>query len=233
VRLDDGQLYGTLCAASSEKKPFTDRSAHVLRLFAQLIAEHIQKQQLLEKLQAANEALRDQSHRDALTGLPNRRAFVEGLGRLFATAKRSANAVYVAFIDLDGFKRINDDHGHEIGDAFLVEIGKRLNAGIRADDLMARLGGDEFIVAGMSRVAIDETTTVAETIKARLAALLVGRFDLPGISVNYHGASIGIAFSDPSRTSPTAAIRDADAAMYIEKRARKQVPGPAFEVATR
>ncbi|HRJ61803.1 MAG TPA: sensor domain-containing diguanylate cyclase, partial [Azospirillaceae bacterium] len=148
--LADNELYGTLCAASQQSRPFTPEGRQVLTLFAQLIAQQLERERLLEKLQKAIAALEHESSTDPLTGLPNRRFTMAELQRMFAMARRADQRVLIAFIDLDGFKQINDVYGHDAGDAFLVEVGKRLSAGLRAGDMLGRLGGDEFVVIGLS-----------------------------------------------------------------------------------
>ena len=120
IHLDDGSLFGTLCAASSDRKPLTPKGEQVLRLFASLIALHVQREQLLNQFREVNATLESYSNTDALTGLPNRRAVVTGLHRLFALAGRAGQSVLIGFIDLDGFKAINDTYGHEAGDEFLA-----------------------------------------------------------------------------------------------------------------
>ncbi|MBS5903630.1 MAG: diguanylate cyclase [Acetobacteraceae bacterium] len=104
---------------------------------------------------------------DALTGLPNRRAILADLGQCFALAKRTRQSILVAFIDLDEFKTINDTYGHEIGDKFLVEVARRLSAGLHPGDVPGRWGGDEFIVirlAAPSRPdAPDEAAAVSRS----------------------------------------------------------------------
>ncbi|WP_148715833.1 GGDEF domain-containing protein [Chitinolyticbacter meiyuanensis] len=222
IRLEDGSLYGTLCAASSARKPLTDRGAQVLQLFAELIAQHIQKELLLQQLQAANEALRTHSYTDVLTGLPNRRAVFEELPRLFALAQRAGQQVLIAFVDLDGFKSINDQFGHEAGDAFLVAAGQRLLEGLRAGDILGRLGGDEFVVAGLGPAPDENAATAAVALRQRLAPLLQGHFDLGARTIEYLGASIGTLPVDPAIIAPEEALRLADAAMYLEKKIRKQ-----------
>jgi diguanylate cyclase len=221
VRLEDGSLYGTLCGASSAKKPMTERGEQVLKLFAKLISRQIEKDMLLKELQAANEKLRSQSYTDALTGLPNRRSILETLARQFATAQRNQQHVVLAFIDLDYFKAINDQFGHDAGDAFLVEVGRRLGAAIRVDDVLGRLGGDEFVVSGFITTAALGEADALGTVKRRLQSALQIRFDLPGQSFDYLGASIGVIAVEPGTSSPAQALTDADAAMYLEKKVRK------------
>lgn len=108
VHLPDGSFYGTLCAASSEKRPWSERAEQVLQLFAGLIAQYIQKEALVEQLREANAALIAQSYTDSLTGLPNRRAIFDNLKTLFSLARHLKRKAMIAFIDLDNFKLIND-----------------------------------------------------------------------------------------------------------------------------
>lgn len=230
VRLDDGSLYGTLCAASSTRKPMTERGQQVLQLFAKLIAQQIEKEKLVEDLRAANEALRAFSYTDTLTGLPNRRAFTENLGRQFALARRNHQSVLLSFIDLDGFKQINDRFGHDSGDAFLVEIGRRLSAGIRGGDILGRLGGDEFVVSGIATTTTTTPAEATEILKARLQAMLRGDYKLPRVSLHYLGASIGTIAVDPAAVAPDQALHDADAAMYRDKQQRREQKAGGFHV---
>ncbi|WJS97591.1 sensor domain-containing diguanylate cyclase [Novosphingobium humi] len=222
VRLEDGSLFGTLCAASSEKRPITSEGRQVLILFGALIQQHIQRENLLERLQRANRELEGFSFTDTLTGLPNRRFIFQELGRLFSLALREGRRVTVAFIDLDGFKQINDTYGHECGDAFLIEVGRRLSAGMRGSDLLGRLGGDEFVLAGLGPAQGQDSEMTVAAMRRRLAGLIEGQYDLPGCSMTYPGASLGIVSADPRHTTVDQALQDADAAMYLEKRQRRE-----------
>lgn len=222
VRLDDGTLFGTLCAASNEQRPITAEGRQVLSLFGELIQQQIRRERLLDQLQQANRQLEAFSFTDALTGLPNRRAILQELHRLFALAQRDERSVLVVFVDLDGFKQINDVHGHEAGDAFLVEVGKRLSHGIRSSDQLGRLGGDEYVIVGMGAKNGDVTADFVAGMHARLTPLLQGHFDLAQCTLDYPGASFGIVSVNPVDCTPEEALRQADAAMYENKRARKQ-----------
>jgi len=221
VTLADGSLYGTLCAASSEHRVLTDRSEQVLQLFAQLIAQQIQNEQLLQQLQQANAALTTASYTDELTGLPNRRAVFEQLPKLFSQARNNDRFVLLAFADLDDFKEINDIHGHEAGDDFLCEIGQRLLDGTYPDEVIGRVGGDEFVVAGVGPSDSDEAQHAAQAFKIRLANLLTGEFKLHSSVINYAGPSIGVVAVNPAQTDHDLALREADTAMYIEKAHRR------------
>ena len=221
VTLADGSLYGTLCAASSEHRVLNERSEQVLQLFAQLIAQQIQNERLLQQLQQANVALTASSYTDELTGLPNRRAVFEQLPKLFSNARDDAHYVLLAFADLDGFKQINDVYGHEAGDDFLFAVGERLKNGVPPHDVIGRVGGDEFVVAGVGPGEFVEAQHAANAFKIRLANLLTGEYQLHSCVINYAGPSIGVVAVNPAQTDHDLALREADAAMYLEKERRR------------
>lgn len=221
VMLSDGSLYGTLCAASTEHRELSERSEQVLQLFAQLIAQQIQNEQLLKKLQQANAALTAVSYTDELTKLPNRRAVFEQLPQLFEHASDESHYVLVAFTDLDNFKQINDQYGHETGDDFLSAVGQRLKEGVSDAEILGRVGGDEFIVAGEGPADFDEAQRAAHEFKTRLKNLLSGEYKLHSCTINYEGPSIGAIAINPAVTDPDQAIHEADQAMYLDKKHRK------------
>lgn len=222
VYLEDGALYGTLCAASSERRPLSPDGQQVLSLFSTLIAQQIQRERLLEKLQTANRALEAASVTDILTGLPNRRFIFDELGRLFPLARRTGQKVLVAFIDLDGFKAINDSYGHDAGDEFLVEIGRRLAAGLRAGDTLGRLGGDEFVIIGLTAPGGGQVASAADAARRRLVPLVAGRYVLGAASFDYPGASFGVIEANPASSTPEDALRQADALMYQDKKKNRE-----------
>lgn len=160
---------------------------------------------------------------DALTGLPNRRAILAELDRYFALAKRTQQWVLVAFIDMDGFKAINDTYGHDIGDKFLVEAGQRLLTGLRAGDVLGRWGGDEFVVIGLTAPSRpDDPDGAVGAMRGRLAPSLIGTYAFAECSFEYPGASFGIVSVDPSVASLQAALKEADQLMYADKQARRR-----------
>lgn len=171
-----------------------------------------------EKLRGA---LEHETMHDSLTGLPNRRAVLAELDRLFALARRTRMFVLVVFIDLDGFKKINDTYGHEVGDQFLAEVGRRISAGLRSGDMLGRMSGDEFVVLGLIPPPFSDTAINA--IRARLTPRLRGRFAFAGGSFDYAGASFGLVAADPAASSPEATLRAADQRMYAEKRAKRML----------
>jgi len=217
VHLADGSLYGTLCATSTQQKELSERGEQVLRLFAGLIAQYIQKESLVSQLREANAALIAHSYTDALTGLPNRRAIFENLTTLFSLAKHLKRNAVIAFIDLDDFKLINDRFGHETGDRFLIEVGKRLTDEQTQDEIIGRLGGDEFLVACLSKG--DEEINL---LKTRLNARIAGEYWLGQVHIAYPGASLGVVEVDPASTDADSALRDADLAMYQDKKGKNK-----------
>jgi diguanylate cyclase (GGDEF)-like protein len=151
VRLADGSLFGTLCATSRQQQPYNLEGEQVMGLFAKLISHYVEKDTLVQQLQAANVALELHSSTDELTQLPNRRALFKQLALRFASARAQQQQVALIFIDLDGFKAINDRFGHPCGDSFLVQVGERLTAVARREDIVGRLGGDEFLIVGSAQ----------------------------------------------------------------------------------
>ena len=213
-----GELYGTLCGASGMKIDVPTDARRLLQMFATLIARHLERDRLLLELQRENHEFNKHALSDPLTGIPNRRALVTELSRALANAERSGCAVHVAFIDLDGFKKINDEHGHDIGDRFLIEIAKKLTEGTRDGDFIARFGGDEFVVFGPA--CAEDHPTSRETIRQRLERLTAGLFAVGPTPLDYAGASIGVITSQTDERTDALLAR-ADAAMYEIKKARR------------
>lgn len=154
---------------------------------------------------------------DALTGLPNRVLFMDRLRLATERARRRKDQVFaVLFLDLDGFKAINDSMGHIMGDQLLIQISRRLKACLRTTDTIARLGGDEFTIL------LEDLTDERESLRVveRLQKELAQPFKL-GTSDVQITASIGIASSNPGYERAEEILRDADMAMYRAKSAGK------------
>ncbi|HXM81409.1 MAG TPA: diguanylate cyclase [Burkholderiales bacterium] len=154
---------------------------------------------------------------DPLTGLANRTSLAPALEQAIERARRHGARLAGAFIDLDGFKQINDKHGHHAGDQFLVEVARRLRAKLRAIDLVARLGGDEFFVV------LEEVKDAAavESIISKLLAEAVRPYALPGGGEARVSASIGISLFPDDAADAAELAKNADAAMYGAKEAGK------------
>jgi diguanylate cyclase (GGDEF)-like protein len=161
------------------------------------------------------------AHTDPLTQLPNRRLISMHLEKCLAGAARHKVHGAILLLDLDGFKAINDLHGHDAGDIVLIEVAKRLKQHTRAEDVIGRIGGDEFIILIQH---LDTEIQNAHDTVYRLAKKLVDAINDP-ICFNdqtlHIGASIGIRLLKPEEIDTTAIIRDADAAMYHAKQAGK------------
>jgi diguanylate cyclase (GGDEF)-like protein/PAS domain S-box-containing protein len=160
----------------------------------------------------AEDALRDRALHDALTGLPNRALLGDRIGAAIAAAHRQHSQLSLLLIDLNGFKLVNDVHGHAAGDRVLVESAKRIAAALRESDTAARLGGDEFVVllpATALAGAIETAWTLNEVIAKPIA---IGE-NTPAVS-----ASIGIAVFPDHAGDAAALLAAADAAMYEAKR---------------
>jgi diguanylate cyclase len=160
---------------------------------------------------------RDAALHDVLTGLPNRALFNDRLEHGLAQAKRHGGTLAVMFVDLDGFKRINDSHGHDAGDGVLQTIAGRLKAITRDDDTVSRHGGDEFLYL-LTGIGDQQNITLvaAKIIKAIQVPCEVSVRDLrisPSIS-----ASIGISIFPKDGATADALIKSADEAMYQAKR---------------
>lgn len=150
---------------------------------------------------------------DALTGLPNRRLLIERLERAFERIKRHPEEIAaVLFMDLDGFKGINDSLGHPIGDKFLVNIARRLRDCLRTSDTVARLGGDEFAILMEDIQGVEEAVRIAERIQEEVSA----PFEAGGQTIS-SSASIGIALVTADYRRTEEILRDADTAMYRVK----------------
>jgi diguanylate cyclase (GGDEF)-like protein len=172
--------------------------------------------------------LHHQALHDTLTGLANRALFLDRLGHALDLAARDRRPVSVAFLDLDGFKAVNDTLGHAIGDALLIRVADRLGGALRTADTLARLGGDEFAVL----IEHGDPAAVAEGLVQALAAPF--RFDERTVVVS---ASVGIATAQPDRAGAAHAanlLHRADIAMYAVKTAGKghvRAHSPALDLA--
>jgi len=160
--------------------------------------------------------LAHQAQHDHLTGLPNPLLLADRLAAGIQRARRSGSATAVIYVDLDGFKFVNDTLGHEAGDALLKEVTVRLQACLRELDTLARMGGDEFMVV-VNEVREDE---VAQAIAERLRTALHRPFQV-GDHELYVTASMGIAMYPRDGTDVSTLRRNADAAMYEAKRSGK------------
>lgn len=203
-RHKDGALYAVMMTISAVRDGYGQAMSYV-NLFTDItpLKEH---QRQLEYI----------AHYDALTGLPNRVLLADRLKQAINHSHRKNTALAVLYIDLDGFKAVNDQFGHETGDQLLMAVAQRLKAALREDDTIARIGGDEFVVV-MTDLDCIATYEVVLLRLLREAALPV--------TINEHlvqvSASIGATLYPQDAGDPDQLLRHADQAMYIAKQAGK------------
>jgi diguanylate cyclase (GGDEF)-like protein len=167
---------------------------------------------LAHQLDAANRRIALLARQDPLTGVANRRTFMEELEAAFHARARTGAEFAVLFLDLDGFKEINDTLGHAAGDAMIVEVAGRLRGTVRRDDLVARFGGDEFAVLQRNISTPTDSGTLAEKIGEAIAEpFAIGHDD---VAVT---ASIGVANVSSETTTPADLMVQADLALYRAK----------------
>ena len=160
--------------------------------------------------------LQQQALSDVLTGLPNRRLLSDRLSQSIATAKRDASTIAMLYIDLDGFKLVNDSFGHNFGDLLLIRVAERISSRIRKEDTLSRLGGDEFAVV-ISRLKVaKQATALADS----LLQLIAKPFQIDGQEITI-GASIGISVFPEQAKNESELLHFADSAMYAAKRSGK------------
>jgi diguanylate cyclase len=173
----------------------------------------LENARLASSLARSNEQLQYEVLHDTLTGLPNRPLFIDRLRVVLARMSRVDEVAAVMFIDLDRFKPVNDNFGHETGDAVLAGVGARLSRTVRAGDTVARFGGDEFLVLCEDVSGVDEAVTLAQRLVRVVAEpLAVGDHQ---VDVN---ASIGLVVTGAPSVGAEDLIGRADAAMYAAKR---------------
>lgn len=149
---------------------------------------------------------------DALTGLPNRKLFFDRLDAGIANAQRYGRKLALLYVDLDGFKKVNDTMGHATGDQLLVAVGRALQESVRKSDTVARLGGDEFAIILSEIGSAEEARKVGEKIVAELCR----PFELRSATAEI-GASVGVAVLPDHEDNAASLVRSADKAMYESK----------------
>jgi len=188
----------------------SDEIARLVVGFNSMLSELRQKDHARRDAEAR---LKHQATVDELTGLPNRRLLADRLAQSMARARREQTMIAFLYVDLDGFKLVNDSFGHAAGDQLLVELGQRLRSRVRRADTLARIGGDEFTVI-LNRIDCrDDAQRVAES----LLQALVNPFRVEGHEITI-SASIGISIFPDSSSENDDLLQQADSAMYAAKR---------------
>ncbi len=171
------------------------------------------------------------AHYDALTGIPNRVLLADRMKQAIAQTAREQNMVAVCYLDLDGFKAINDSLGHEAGDQVLVEIAARINRTLRGGDTVSRLGGDEFVVVLLGLERGEECVTTLERLLLAIAEPMHIKDQALTLST-----SIGVSIYPLDDEDPDTLLRHADQAMYVAKQSGKNrfhIYDPALDLRTR
>ena len=197
--VDRGFVLGSVSIFDGRAREFTSEELLLLDLQARLASSVL--------------ALRRASRTDVLTGLPNRGLFLDRLDHALTRLARHPGLAAVMYLDVDGFKGLNDSFGHDVGDWVLVELAARISAVMRPQDTLARLGGDEFGAVCEDIASARDAVLIPE----RIIAAVNEDWMLDGQRISV-GLSLGIALADSSETDPAGLLRDADAAMYRAKR---------------
>ncbi|MCK7595553.1 diguanylate cyclase domain-containing protein [Pseudomarimonas salicorniae] len=187
---------------------FGEDDLELLRHVSRQVAAAIERNRLHARLERL-------AHFDALTGLPNRSLLIDRVEVAIARAERHGHQLALLFVDLDGFKQINDERGHAAGDRLLQETAHRLQRAVRSCDTVARIGGDEFVILIEDLVEPQGAQHVADSIGRQLQASTDGVDPLCG-------ASVGIALYPRDGVDVYCLLARADKAMYEAKRARRR-----------
>jgi diguanylate cyclase (GGDEF)-like protein/PAS domain S-box-containing protein len=202
---NDGEIIWVLLSVTKIAEPHHDSASLIFQI-----------QDISDRKRAEEQLMHEALH-DALTGLPNRALFIDQVRKSLARWKRRKQGAFaILFIDLDGFKGINDVLGHLVGDQLLVEFSQRLSSTVRPGDTVARLGGDEFTIL------LDDLNDMNDAITAvkRLVKMLKEPFHLPGRDLAVT-ASIGVALSADEYVDADELLRHSDVAMYRAKKLGK------------
>jgi diguanylate cyclase (GGDEF)-like protein/PAS domain S-box-containing protein len=215
------RVYGAIGFTSHRARPngFLASERDFVRITGDLIASAIERRVQRERLDAL-------AHSDALTGLPNRLVFEDRLARTLLAAKRYEEAFAVLYVDLDGFKGINDTYGHGAGDEVLRTVARRLEAVVRESDTVARIGGDEFLIlAPKVRTWSDASDLAWRVVEAMRVPIAING------SLRTMSASVGASVYPEDAGDAEMMVRRADAALYRAKSTGKDSVGFARELA--
>jgi diguanylate cyclase (GGDEF)-like protein len=200
-----GREYGAIGFLSRHIVPFSDVDRDFFQLVAMLVSSALERRTQREHLDQL-------AFFDALTGLSNRARLMQDIAAAISLGSRHQRPFALHYIDLDGFKNINDTFGHGIGDRVLQEAAKRLKATARCYDIPARLGGDEFVVL---QVDVDDTSD-ATVLGERLVSVLSQPYVI-GLETLMVSASIGISLFPEHGDEPSRLLHSADVALYQAK----------------
>lgn len=211
-----GKRFGTINFSSAQprQQPFSEADREFVRLLAEWAGMILERDGADQALRRSEEKMRLLAHRDELTALPNRRAFFSTAQQQQNLAKRKNWSLALLYLDINGFKEVNDSLGHDAGDKLLQGVAERLRSVTRFEEPFARMGGDEFAL-----LLLDTSQAGASKVAERIAASLEEPFIYSDTTVNI-GASIGIAEGEASLALDVLLHR-ADQAMYEAKQGKQ------------
>jgi len=201
-----------LKAARAGAQDYLTKGEVTPELISRTLVHAVERHRILDDLTQAQQRQHFLATHDALTRLPNRYSFLEQLKHSMASADRDGSKLAVLFFDLDGFKAVNDNRGHAVGDELLQDVAKRLKRMMRKSDLVARLGGDEFVAALRSIPNERTVIRVAEHYRSEIEK----PYHIAG-EESWISTSIGVSFYPGHGENPDMLVRCADTAMYRAK----------------
>ncbi|MEX2444112.1 MAG: sensor domain-containing diguanylate cyclase [Alkalispirochaeta sp.] len=196
----------------SHPDAFTAEDMEIAEAIGAQVSVALYRLVLEHRLEEERERYEHMAHHDPLTGLANRRLFMESLQRAISVASRQSSRVGVLFVDMNNFKAVNDSYGHDAGDSVLTETAERIRSCVRGGDVPARLGGDEFGVILMDIRGTEAARAIHDKIKVSLSRPI--RCREHSIAM---GASIGIAIYPDDSSDLEGLLRSVDGSMYREK----------------
>lgn len=206
----DGRVVAVI-AVGNKPAAYTEDDAEVVSRIAGIAHAFVER----KRIEQRNEYM---AFNDSLTGLPNKDLLSDRLQQAMSGCKRSGKLLAVCYLDLDGFKPVNDRLGHHAGDCLLIELAERLETGLREGDTLARLGGDEFVILLNNLDNVYD----GERILDRVLASVAEPFDIDRQAV-FVTASIGVTFYPADDADPETLLKHADKAMYKAKEAGRSV----------
>jgi diguanylate cyclase (GGDEF)-like protein len=213
---EQGLALGTVCVVDTQPRELDDQQLDALRRLARQTASHLRARVETKRIAGMAEQLRHAALHDDLTGLSTRGFFEEVLAIALRQRQRDGLVPGILFCDLDAFKPINDQLGHDAGDQLLVAVARRLQRSARQDDLVARFGGDEFVVLCPRLTCASDLDAIAR----RVATGVSSPLQLGDTQVTPQ-LSVGAAFAGPDETAADL-LRRADQAMYTDKGQRRR-----------
>ncbi|MEM7410997.1 MAG: EAL domain-containing protein [Myxococcota bacterium] len=205
-----------LKAARAGAQDYLTKGEVTPALISRTLLHAVERHRMLRDLTEAQQRQHFLATHDSLTELPNRYSFLAQLGTAIADAKRNGSQLAVLFFDLDGFKAVNDNLGHPVGDELLVDVARRLRKMIRKSDMVARIGGDEFLAAIRNVPNVKAAERVANHIREQIEK----PYHLAGAEC-WVSASVGIAMFPENGADVDEVIRHADTALYHAKESGK------------